>query len=107
MVKNMKEIMKPQPFTVRAYTTDISFRRDGDVFVNDQYKLKVSVKLDEFPGTGALRQVNTIVNEGEKEVVLSGFSSSAIKTSRGNIGVDRNRWQSEGQWNFSRRSRAV
>ena len=100
MVKNMKEIMKPQPFTVRAYTTDISFRRDGDVFVNDQYKLKVSVKLDEFPGTGALRQVNTIVNEGDKEVVLSGFSSSAIKTSRGNIGVDRNRWQSEGQWNF-------
>ncbi len=96
----MKEIMKPQPFSVRVYTTDIGFRRDGDLYVNDQYRLTVSVKLDEFDGTGAVRQTNTITNNGDSEVILSGFSSAAIKTSRGLIGVDRNRWQAEGQWNF-------
>ncbi len=96
----MKEIMKSQPFTVRAYSTDIGFRRDGDIYVNDEYKLSVSVKLDEFEGTSAIRQVNTITNNGDSEVLISGFSSAAIKTAKGLIGVDRNRWLSEGQWNF-------
>lgn len=96
----MKEIMKPQPFTVRVYSTDIQFRREGDVYVNDAYKLSVSVKLEEFPGTGAIKQTNTITNNGDKAVMLSGFSSAAITTARGSIGVDRNRWQAEGQWNF-------
>ncbi len=96
----MKEIMKSQPFTVRVWTTDIGFRRDGDVFVNDQYKLEVSVSLENFIGTSATKQVNTITNRGEQDVVLSGFSSAAIKTARGLVGVDRSRWMSEGQWNF-------
>lgn len=96
----IKEIMKSQPFTVRVYSTDVVFRKDGDVFVNDEYDLSVNVKLEEYEGTSAVRQINTITNNGKNDVVISGFSSAAVKTSRGLIGVDRCRWLSEGQWNF-------
>lgn len=97
---SMKEIMKLQPFTVRAYSTELRFRRDGELYINDEYKLSVSVRLEEFSNTGAVRQLNTITNNSDREVLLSGFSSANIVTSRGLVGVDRNRWQAEGQWNF-------
>ena len=97
----MKELMKSVPFTVRAWTEEIPFHKTGEnTYENDMYRLKVTVHTTAYPGTGAIRQSNTIENCGTEPVVLSGFSSAFIRTCRGKIGVDRNRWQAEGQWNF-------
>lgn len=97
----MKELMQPVPFVVRAWTEEIPFHKTGaDTYENDAYRLKVTVHTTTYPTTGAIRQTNTIENCGKDPVVLSGFSSAFIHTCRGKIGVDRNRWQAEGQWNF-------
>lgn len=97
----MIELMKNVPFTVRVWTEDISFHKTGEnEYYNDTFSLKVTVNTTAYPMTGAIRQVNTIMNCGDEPVVLSGFSSAFIRTCRGMIGVDRNRWQAEGQWNF-------
>ena len=100
----MLKISTTIPFTVRVNSADIG---DGSwkLVSENRYEcaavgLRVDVKVDSFDGTGAVRQVNTITNIGSEKVLLSGFSSAKIRTAKGLIGVDRNRWQAEGQWQF-------
>ena len=98
----MKSIMCPVPFTVRIDSYNIGgWRREGEgVYISDAHGLKVEVELTTYEGTGAVRQINRITNIGDAEKHLTGFSSALINTGSGLVGVDRNRWQSEGQWQF-------
>ncbi len=100
----MPNISNKIPFTVRVNSADIG---DGawksvsnDCYECESAGLRVKVEVESFENTEAVRQVNTITNIGTKNVLLSGFSSAKIHTARGIIGVDRNRWQAEGQWRF-------
>ena len=97
----MEITMRDVPFTVRVKSYDVGgWKRDGDSYLCEGQGLRVDVKLCRYEGTGAYRQVNTITNIGEQDVLLSGFSSAYINTCRGDVAVGRNRWQAEGQWQF-------
>ena len=97
----MEITMRDVPFTVRVKSYDVGgWKRDGDSYFCEGQGLRVDVKLCRYEGTGAYRQVNTITNIGEQDVLLSGFSSAYINTCRGDVAVGRNRWQAEGQWQF-------
>ncbi len=97
----MASIMKDVPFSVRVNANLREFHKESDGFYYDNaHTLKVEVELECFDGTSAVKQINTVTNLSDSDVVLSYFSSAAIKTQRGKIAVDRNRWQCEGQWSF-------
>ena len=92
-MKNKAEI----PFVVRVGSADVGgWKRTGDRYISGA--LEVSVSLDEYE-CGVTRQRTTVRNNGGEPVLLSGVSSALIRTERGDIFVDRNRWQAEGQWN--------
>lgn len=92
------------PFTVKRNNQvigDGAWRRGEDgAYICDWAGLRVDVKVETFRSTGVVRQTNTITNTGSEPVLLNAFSSAKIRTEKGLIGVDRNRWQAEAQWNF-------
>ncbi len=96
--------MSAIPFNLKIYTENVEFEKCGDLYVNaskkDEYDLQVSVKTEFFDGSGAVRQINTVTNNGNKDVVLTYFSSAYMQTAHGIVAVDGNRWQAEGQWNY-------
>ena len=100
----MAELFCNPPFTVRIKSADIPgglWKKTGETtYVCDAYRLTVTVSMETFPGTGAVRQINTIRNDGREPVLLTGFSSACIRTVHGTVGVSQNRWQCEGQWKF-------
>ncbi len=98
----MKTLLREIPFTVRVNSADdntFKLNEDGSYY-NESKTLRVDVAVTEFEGINVLKQINTITNISDSDIVLSGFSSGVMKTVKGLIGVDRNRWQSEGQWSF-------
>ena len=91
-MKNKAEI----PFIVRVNSADVGgWKKIDDRYVSGD--LEVSVTLEEYGFV--TRQRTTVKNNGGTQVLLSGVSSALIRTERGDIFVDRNRWQAEGQWN--------
>ncbi|MCQ2431861.1 MAG: alpha-galactosidase [Clostridia bacterium] len=98
----MAELYRNPPFTVRVKAAEIPsyrWKKTGDnVYTCDAPRLTVTVSMETYPKTGACRQINTIRNDGDEEVFLTGFSSALINTCHGDIGIVQNRWMSEGQW---------
>ncbi len=97
----MEQIMRDVPFTVRIGAAELSagqWKRDGLVYTNESRRLTVTVGLTTYEGTGAVRQINTITNNGNRTVRLTGFSSAFVNTAHGKVMLSQNRWQTEGQW---------
>ncbi len=96
-----ESILRAVPFTVRVKSYDIPFvKGDDGIYKNEALGLSVKVELTRYEGTAAVRQINTITNNSDKEVLLTGFSSAAIMTSHGTVALSMNRWQCEGQWQY-------
>ena len=88
------------------------FDTNGAVFeyVNDRCKLHVTVNMQFAPGARVIRQINTVRNMGDEDIVLTHFSSMNVM----GIGTDGllpwyddkkirvhyciNTWEGEGQW---------